>query len=431
MSYSVSNWSGSVQFKPKKILYPRDEGDLREMIINSAADGHQIRVVGTGHSFMPLIETRDVLISLDQMQGISHFDEASGDATLLAGTKLWKMNELLFEKNRCLENLGDINRQSIAGTISTGTHGTGKRFGTIATQVKELTLITANGSPHRCSETENPELFKAAQVSLGALGVISKVKLRTLPAYKLHFVQKKVHLDDLLRNLDQTAEKHRHFEFFGFPNSKWVAAKYVDETQAPLSTNKLSTMIDAILMENILFKILSEISRWIPGMTKPIAQLCASATSGASRVNWAHEVFSTPRWVKFQEMEYNVPATAMKDVLTELMQMIERKNIRVHFPIECRYVKGDDIWMSPAYGRDSAYLAIHQYKGMDYEDYFKAAERIFLNHGGRPHWGKRHFLSAKELKPLYPKWDEFQRTREHLDPKGMFLSPALRRLFIA
>jgi len=429
MSYPVSNWSGSVRFQPKEVLYPRDEWELREFVLMAYQGHRKLRVIGTGHSFSRLIETPDVLISLDRMQGISDFDEVTGDATIFGGTKLWRMNELLFEKNRCLENLGDINRQSIAGTISTGTHGTGRGLGTISTQAREITLVTARGKLIRCSNDENPDLFAAARVSLGALGVISKVKLKTLPAYRLKYIQKRISVAEVLADLDRASNGHRHFEFFCFPYSPWVQAKYADETEEAISKNTLGSKFNAIVMENILFKILSEISRWVPGMTMGVAKLCGAAVGGGEKTNWAHEVFSTPRWVKFQEMEYSVPAEAMKDVLTALRKMIERKRMRVHFPIECRYVKGDDAWLSPAYGRDSAYLAIHAYKGMPYEEYFRAAESIFRNHGGRPHWGKMHFLSARELRPLYPKWDDFQDIRKKMDPRGVFMNSTLERLF--
>jgi FAD-linked oxidoreductase len=424
---TVSNWSGSVKFKPAQIAKPVSEAEIQRLVEECGHQGRVLRTVGSGHSFSSLIETNGCLLSLDRLQGLVSLDPASGVAELFGGTKLWAMNDLLFEKGRCLENLGDINRQSIAGTVSTGTHGTGAKFGSVSTQLEEITLVTADGSLRTIGA--DSELFKAAQVSLGAFGVITRVKLRTLPAYKLKLIQEKDTLDHCLANLSQSREQNRHFEFFYFPYTRSVQSKYVNETLEQVIPKSVGTVFNDLVMENLAFKILSEISRWVPGSTRAIARLCGAAVSGAKKIDWAHRVFSMPRLVKFQEMEFSVPRDSMADVLTELSQMIEKKKIRVHFPIECRYVKGDDIWLSPAHGRDSAYLAIHSYKGMEYREYFEAAQSIFRNHQGRPHWGKMHFLKARDLKPLYPKFENFLEVREKLDPRGTFLNQTLKNLF--
>ena len=423
------NWSSSLKFNPQSIETPKDEAALQKLVRDCASKQTPIRVVGSGHSFTRLIETPGILISLDNLQGLIGLDSESGFAHLWGGTKLWNLNELLFEKKRSLENLGDIDRQSIAGTISTGTHGTGVTLGSVSTQLREITLVTASGDLLTCSPSDHPDVFKAAQVSLGSLGIITRLKMMTLPAYKLEFIQKHELRDEFLKKLPELIQQNRHLEFYSFPYSKYVQTKYTNFTDKPDEKRGFKDYFNDMLMENILFKILSEISKWIPGTTKAVSQLCGAAVSGAHKIHWAHQIYPMPRLVKFQEMEFSIPRDSMRDAVLEIAEMIEKKKMRVHFPIECRYVKADDLWLSPAYGRDSAYIAVHAYQGMEYREYFEAVQSIFKNHQGRPHWGKMHFLTAKELRPLYPMWDRFQEVRNQLDPKGLFMNDALKKLF--
>ncbi len=422
------NWSGSVRFTPESIAKPTSEAELCQLILEKANTGKPIRVVGTGHSFTPLIKTEGCLISLDGLQG---FVDGGTHNEVWGGTKLWKLGEILYSRNLALENLGDIDQQSIAGTVSTGTHGTGKTLGSVSTQILELTLVLSDGTLLTCSNEREPEIFKAAQVALGSLGVISRLKLKTLPAYRLKLEHKRETLAECLSLLESRGAENRHFEFYSFPYSEVVQTKLANFTEEPADEFSLGHTLNALVMENGAFKVLSEISRWVPGTTRSVARLCGAGISSSKKIGWAHRVFATPRFVKFQEMEYNVPAEKLAGVLTEIREMIVKKKIRVHFPIECRYVKGDDIWLSPAFGRDSAYLAIHSYLGMPHAEYFDAAESIFRNHGGRPHWGKMHSLKAKDLRPLYPRWDDFQNIRRRLDPRGRFLTDTMKALFEA
>lgn len=428
------NWSGSVQFTPQKIETPKDEASVLSLIEQSAQSGTPMRVVGTGHSFTRLIETSGTLVSLDGLQGLIELDSENGSAHLWGGTKLWKMNQILFKHKRSPENLGDVDRQSIAGTVSTGTHGTGATLGSVSTQLEELTLATVtsagSGSLITCSQSENSEYFKAAQVSLGSLGIITRVKLKTLPKYKLKLIQKKELLEDVLRNLPDRVNQNRHFEFFTFPYSKYVQSKYMNLTEEPIQKSGIMDFLNEMVLENGAFKVLSSISKRIPGTTEIVSKICGAAVSDVNKVRFANHIYSSPRLVKFQEMEFSVPKDSMAEVVRELSVMIEKKKIRVHFPLECRFVRGDDIWLSPAYGRDSAYIAVHMYRGMPYQEYFEAAQSIFRNHQGRPHWGKMHSLGARELRDCYPMWDRFQEVRKQLDPKGLFMNDATKKLFL-
>lgn len=425
------NWSGSVRGTPRTFAMPRSLDELARQVGGWARAGRRVRMVGDGHSFTPLAQTDDVLLSLDGMQGVIETDAETGTARVWAGTRLKRLGDELLAHGLAQENLGDIDVQSIAGAISTGTHGTGVRFGTIATQVTGLTLVTASGEVIECSEQRRPDVFKAAQVSLGALGVIAAVTLRVVPAKRLHFVSRRERLDETLANLESYKAEHSHFEFFWMPYTPWVQAKFLDETEAqPIGSNIFGTL-NKLLLENGLYWVLSEACRLAPPVSRSVSRISALGIASVSETDYSHRLFATPRMVKFQEMEYNIPAEHFPAVLAEIRACMERERFNVHFPVECRFVRGDDIWLSPAYGRDSAYIAVHMYKGMPYERYFRAIEAIYQSYQGRPHWGKMHTLDAATLAARYPRWHDFRRVRAALDPHGVFLNDYLRRLLNA
>lgn len=426
------NWSGSVACTPQNFAHPSTIEELRKLVLQASTAGGQVRVVGAGHSFTPLVQTSDTLISLDNWQGIEHVekvDERQDIVTVRAGTKLSTLGKLLHEHGLAQENLGDIDVQSIAGAISTGTHGTGIQFGTIATQVVGLILLTAQGEELECSPEERPDIFKAAQVSLGSLGILTHVKLRTVPSKRLHYRSHRESLESCLEHLESYKQENSHFEFYWLPYTKWVQTKFANETEATPNAGSLWSTINQVALENGLYWLLSEACRLFPRLTPTISRISAMGISPIDEVDYSHLIFATPRWVRFQEMEYNIPVEHFTTVLTEVKRCIEKHNFEVHFPIECRFVRGDDIWLSPAYQRDSAYIAVHMYRGMRYKDYFQAIEEIYQHYQGRPHWGKMHTLTAEQLASLYPRWEDFKRIRTQLDPQGLFLNDYLRVLF--
>ncbi|MEO5969715.1 MAG: D-arabinono-1,4-lactone oxidase [Bdellovibrionia bacterium] len=424
----LTNWSGSVRFIPSHIHRPKTQQELVEIILNAVRSNRSLRALGSRHSFSELIATSGISLSLDRYKGIVSVDTEKKEALIRSGTKLNRVSESLLHHGLMMENLGDIDVQSLAGSISTGTHGTGINFGILATQVKELALITANGESLVCSEEQNRDLFKAALVSLGTLGVIFEMKLSLVPSYRLKFVQKIESLKDCLSNLDQRLKENRNFEFFLFPYTDVVQTKALNVTDETADHFSISHHLNDLILENGVLKVLCEICRIFPHTAKAINKICGWGLSGFSKVNYAHKVFTTPRYVKFHEMEYNIPRDRFKDALLEVVEAIEKKNFAVCFPLECRFAKADDIWLSPAYKRDSAYIAAHMYKGMEYQKYFSTLESIFKNHQGRPHWGKMHTQTAEDLSKIYPMWDQFQELRLRLDPKGTFMSPYMRTL---
>lgn len=422
------NWSGAVQFTPAQVHTPSTLDQIVTIVKKCAAEGVKLRVVGAGHSFTPLVQTDGVLLSLDNYSGLEAIDREACTAKVKAGTRIKALGDLLFEHGLAMENLGDIDVQTIAGAISTGTHGTGVNYGSISTQVIGLTLVTADGSVVECSETQNRALFKAAQVSLGALGVIVSVTLRAMPAYTLRLENCRTTLEKCLANLDDYKRNHRHFEFYWIPHTDAVQTRCTDLTDETPKSKSLVRRFNEYAIENGALWLFSAFNRQFPAASARVSKMMANFIGESWDVNHAHKVFASVRLVKFQEMEYNLPAENFAAALTEIDATIKREKHRVHFPVECRFVHSDDIPLSPANGRESAYIAVHMFKGMEYRRYFDALEPIFLKYGGRPHWGKMHTQTAASLQPRYPQWADFQAARDQLDPNRLFTTPYLAAL---
>lgn len=423
------NWSGAVSCRPAEILYPTSLEEIVAAVQDARRDGATLRPVGAGHSFTPLAATDDRLLSLDYYQGVESVDTAQGVAVVRGGAKLKALGAALRQHGVAQENLGDIDAQSIAGAISTGTHGTGLRFPGIAAQAVGLTLVTAAGEVVECSANHNPELFQAAAISLGSLGIIARLALRVVPAFNMRYISQRATLDHCLDNLAHYQQAHRHFEFYWFPYSPYTQLKLLDETPDPPTPQGLGVAFNKVILENVVLKIVSEACRLWPRLTPAVGRLAGRLAPTFAEVNASHRVLATVRWVRFNEMEYNIPLEAFPETIRAIQALIERRRFAVHFPIECRFVRGDDLWLSPAHGRDSAYIAVHMYKGMPYETYFRAVEEILQGVGGRPHWGKMHTMTPTQLADRYPRWHDFLRLRAQLDPDGRWLNPYLRRLF--
>ena len=429
-SKSWRNWSGFVRFTPRQVVKPRNLEELQRIVRACGRTGRHMRVVGSGHSFTPLIQTEETLISLDKWQGIEEIDVQKGTVKVRGGTKLWRLGKALHAHGLAQENLGDIDVQSISGAVSTGTHGTGINFGTISTQVESLTLVTADGDLLECSAEHNPEIFKAAQVSLGMLGVIAYVTLRVVPMKRLHFQGYRERMGECFSNMETYKQDNTYFSFLWAPYTDWVQVKLLNETTEPVSKQSvLKSFINKIVIKNWVYWAVSESCRLFPPLSKTISKRAGSSDSRTDVVDYSYRIFSTPRMVRFQEMEYNVPAEHLPAVLREMQACIEQHSFNVHFPIECRFVREDDIWLSPAYQRASAYVAVPMYRGMEYEAYFRAVEDIFRRYQGRPHWAKEHTQTAESLSQIYPCWNDFQHVRAQLDPQGIFLNSYLRNLF--
>lgn len=428
MKNSWNNWSGNYSSNPE-IIYPENEDDIVLIFEKATARKKNVRVTGSGHSFTALCFTNDILASLDRMSGLINTDSINHTATVKAGTKLNQLGALLFEKGLALENMGDIDAQSLAGALSTGTHGTGLNFGTLSAQVIKIRIVTAAGKLIECSEDENAEIFKAAQVSLGALGIITAYTLQCRPAYKLNYVARKASLLEVIDTVDKYNNSNRNFEFYWFPYTNIVQTKCSNETSGEVKVpSKFQSRADDLL-ENEAFGILCKTAKQFSSFAYAVNKIAAAVISNADKTDWSYKVYTTQRRVRFMEMEYNIPYEAFGDAKKELVKMVNSKKFRITFPVENRFVKADDIFLSPAQGRKSAYIAVHQYKGVGYESYFRAVENIMIAYGGRPHWGKMHFRKADYFGKMYPHWNRFLAARKQCDPDGILLNDYLKELF--
>lgn len=423
------NWAGNVQCSPSEILRPETEAQIVEIIAAASAGGRRVRIAGNGHSFTALNSTKDSMIVLDHLQGLISLDGEKKQATAWAGTSIKNMNRILFEKGFNLINLGDIDVQSIAGATATGTHGTGMQFGNVSSQMSAFTLATADGELLECSRTQNADIFDAGRVSLGSLGIVTKMTMDIVPAYKLEYVAKKAKLQETLDRLEEYNANNRNFEFYWFPYTNIVQNKFSNESTAPVKDNQMMRYLNQHIMENGFFGLLCNVGSNFSGSYAALSKIVGFGATSERKINHSHLIYATPRNVRFKEMEYNIPLEHFKEAMLRIVKKIHSEHYRVYFPVECRFVKGDDILLSPSYGRDSAYLAFHVDARTPHNPYFRDIENILMEYGGRPHWGKMHNRKADNLATAYPMWEQFLQIRKQLDPQGMFANDYVKEIF--
>jgi FAD-linked oxidoreductase len=427
------NWAGTASADPVRRSWPRSRQEIADAVTAAAKDGLTVRALGSGHSFTAAAATSGTALDLSGWTGIVAADLESGLVTVRSGTTIRELNTALDALGLAMPNLGDIDAQTVAGAISTGTHGTGAGLGGIATQVAGLELVLADGSVATCSADERPDLFHAARVSLGALGVLSTVTLQCVPAFALSADERPLPLEEVLARFGEFAADNDHFEFYWFPYGRNALVKrnnrVLSTADGPGAMPGWRRFLEYEVMENAAFGALCRTGRAVPATIKPLNRLAAATLSRRSYSAPSHHVFVTPRRVRFVESEYAVPRESLLDVLAALRVGVPRLAHPVMFPVEVRVAAADDIWLSTAYGRDSAYVAIHQYAGLPYAEYFQLFESIATAVGGRPHWGKMHTRDADYLSRAYPRFADFLRIRDETDPLRVFANPYTQQVF--
>ncbi|MDP5068845.1 MAG: FAD-binding protein [Ilumatobacteraceae bacterium] len=414
------NWAGNQKASPLSIESPRSVGELAALVASASELGQKVKAVGSGHSFTSAAATNGRMVRLESLSGILNVDRAKCQVTVGAGTRLSDLNTLLHSEGLALANLGDIAYQTVAGAISTSTHGTGKALTGLAGQVIAMKLINGQGEIIECSKSVNPQIFDVARVSVGALGIITEYTLQAVPSFRLRALEQPMRLDDVLENAHDLASTNDHFEFFWIPHTKWALTKRNNRTEDELQPlPRVKGWIEKTFMENYAFGAVCRVGRARPSL---IPRLATALPSSGSReyVDQSYKIFASPRIVRFYEMEHALPVEALVPALKEIRAMVDRKGYLLNFPVEVRFTKGDDVPLSTAYGRDSAYIAVHVYKGMECEPFFRDVEDILRAYDARPHWGKMHYRDAEELSKLYPRWDEFITLRNQLDPQRTF-----------
>jgi L-gulono-1,4-lactone dehydrogenase len=419
------NWAGTHSCVPVAIEHPKSAREVAGAVRRAAEAGRTVRAAGAGHSFSPCVPTDGTLVRLDRLDRILDADPATGLVKAEAGITLAALNAGLEARGLALPNLGDIDAQSLAGALATGTHGTGARLQNLSAQVEALELVDGAGE-RRTLTREDGDLLRAARVGLGSLGIVTAVTLRCVPAFRLRGVDTTLPLEEALDGLDERVDAHDHFEFWTFPHSPLALTRTNDRTDAPVSApGPARAWLHDVLLDNHALELLSRTGRRFPRAIPRINRLAAAAAPGRERVDASHRIFASPRLVRFDEMEYAIPREHAADAVRGAREILERHP--VNFPVELRFVAADTALLSPAHGRDTAYVAVHVFKGMDGEPPFREVEKLMAAWGGRPHWGKRSFLAARELRTRYPKWDAFAAARAELDPDGRFENAWARR----
>jgi FAD-linked oxidoreductase len=423
------NWAGNVTARPARRAAPGSADEVAAEVRRAAADGLTVRMAGRGHSFTPAAATDGVLLLPDRLTAIRTVDAAAGLVTVEAGCPLHVLNAELLARGLALANMGDIQVQTVAGAVQTGTHGTGREIGGMAAQIAGLELVLADGSIVTCAggvpagdaAEHVPGLFQAARVGLGALGVLTAVTFRVVPAFLLEAREEPMPWLEVISRLDELTGDNEHFEFYWFPHSEGCLTKRNNRSAGPARPlSRWRYLRDDEFLSNTVFGATCQLGRYLPAAIPAINGVAARALGARTYTDAAHRVFTSPRRVRFKEQEYAVPRAALPDVLGEVRALFRRRDWRISFPIEVRFTPGDDIWLSTAHGRDSAYVAIHVQRSSRHEEYFGDVEAVMAGVGGRPHWGKMHSRTADYLAGVYPHFDAFVALRDAVDPERRF-----------
>ncbi len=416
---TVRNWAGNEACVPLRVERPGSTDEVAALVGAAHRQQQRVKVIGAGHSFTPAAMTSGVLVSLERMRTVRHVDRERQRVTVEAGITLRALADELDAVGLAMPNLGDINVQSVAGAISTATHGTGRDWGNIATTIVAIELVDGRGEVVWCDETINADLLRVARVGIGALGIVTAVTIQCVPAFNLHACETIEPLDDLLAGFDAFSASADHAEFFWMPGSRRCQVKRNRRTDEPARPpSKLAYARDKYLAENLAFGLVCRVGRRFPSLAPAIAKAVAGAAGERDLIDRSDRVFASPRHVRFVEMEYGVPVEHIPEAVDRVRHLTSRLSFPTLFPIEVRVSAADDIALSTGYGRENGWVAVHQYKGAPYHDYFQGVEAIMDDYGGRPHWGKMHFQTAATLRERYPEWDAFAAQRARLDPDG-------------
>ena len=423
------NWSALATAHPAQLLAPADADEVADAVVAARANGLTVKMVGSGHSFTGIAATDGLMLTPDRLVGISSVDRDAMTVTVMAGTPLRQLNARLADLGLALHNMGDIDVQTVAGAIATGTHGTGGRWASLSAQVAALELVTGDGSLVHASADEHPDLFGAARVGLGALGIVTAATFQVEPAFTLEAVEQPMSWDEAIGDLDALIAENDHADLYWFPHTDRTLAKRNNRTEdEPEPLSRVRAYLDDELLSNTVFGLINRVGNAAPRSVRGLNQVAARALSARRYSDASSRVFTSPRRVVFREMEYAVPRAAAVPALTEVRALVDRSDWRISFPVEIRYAPADDIWLSTAAGRESVYLAFHVNAQTDHAAYFEAVERLLREYDGRPHWGKVHTRTAGDLAPAYPHWADFAKVRDRVDPDRRFANSYLDRV---
>ena len=418
-----SNWSGIAHSYPEKRGAPKSEEELLSILTRAPAP---VRPVGSGHSFTALVPTDGTLLTLDGMAGLVSHDAATNRATVRGGTRLADLGPALAAVGQEMVNLPDINKQSIAGAIGTGTHGTGRGIQAMHGSVVAMRIATPTGEVIDCDAVTRPEVFNAARVGLGAFGVVTQVTLQNQPLNRILKRTEVRPTEEVLEDWPALRQRHRNVEFYVLPFTGHSVVISNDVTDRPVKPRGPDADTETLMG----LKQLRDWFEFAPSLRRKLAAEELAKIPPEEVVDEGWKLLSNERPVRFNEIEYHLPIEAQVPALREVLSAIETHRKDVFFPIEVRVIAADDAWLSPFYGRESGSIAVHAYYREEHDFFFSIVEPIFRRHGGRPHWGKLHSLKAPDLALLYPRWKEAGEVRRALDPEGRMLNDYLKGIFL-
>ena len=425
------NWGRSESVRPLLMASPSSVDEVAAIVRFAREREFTVKTVGAGHSFTAIARAQDVQLDVCRLEGLLGVDLPHNQVSLGAGTYLHRLPALLEPYGLALPNMGDIDRQTIAGATSTGTHGTGARYPGLAAQIVAVTMVTADGSILHISETENPELLPAARLGLGALGILVELTLQCVPAFLLHAVERPAGFGEVLDGLEQRVAAVDHFEFYWWPHTDGVMTKSNTRLAADAERHPVgpvAAFVEDRIVGNAVLALICNVGRLAPALTPGINRLATRVYGNRTYTDHSHEVFVSPRTTRFREMEYAIPRAAIPDALRDIRSLIDSRGWTISFPVEVRVAAADDNWLSTASHRESGYIAVHRYFRDDHEEYFRGVEQIMRGYQGRPHWGKIHYRDAESLAEVYPRHAEFVAVRDRLDPDRVFTNPYLDRV---
>lgn len=423
------SWSGLVEADPAQVLAPAGTAEVADAVVSARTSGLTVKMVGSGHSFTDIARADGLMLLPDRLVGVTAPDREAMTVSVMAGTPLHVLNGRLADLGLALHNMGDIDRQTVAGAISTGTHGSGGRWSSLSAQVAAVEMVQADGSVVHLTADDDPDLLDAARVGLGALGILTEVTFLVEPAFRLEAVEQPMSWDRFTDTFEEMVGANHHVDIHWFPGTERALVKRNNRTlddREPLG--RFRAWFDDELMANRVFGAMNRVANLAPRAI-PALNRVASRGLGARRyVDTASEVLVATRRVRFREMEYAVPRGSGMAALAEARRLMDRGRWPVTFPVEIRSGVRDDAWLSPSHGRDSVYLAFHVNAQTDHTAFFAAVEEVMCAHGGRPHWGKLHTRTAADLALTYPRFADFLALRDRWDPDRVFTNPYLDRV---
>jgi FAD-linked oxidoreductase len=424
-----TNWAELASASPVEERTPVDAADVVAAVVDARSRGLRVKMPGSGHSFGDIAVTDGLMLHPGALRGITAVDRAAMTVTVRAGTPLHELNLALERLGLALHNIGDIDVQTVAGAVSTGTHGTGGQVASLSALVRGVEVVDGHGALRRVDADHEPELLPALQLGLGALGVLVSVTLAVEPLFTLQAHERPLRWGEAVATFDELVAEHDHAEMYWFPHTDRLLAKLDDRsTEPPAPLPRWREWTEDVLLANRVFSAMQALGNRVPPLVRPLNGIAVRALGERRFRDVSHRVFTSPRQVRFRETEHAVPREAGMAALSDLRRLVERSGWRISFPVEVRSAPADSTLLSPASDRDSIWIACHVNGATDHTAYFEAAERVLRAHGGRPHWGKLHTRTASDLAPVYPRWQDFQDARDRLDPDRLFANPYLDRV---